>query len=115
MLAAPISRFYCVSSFDSFLIGFQPELSKGNTAFFSICYFHFFFFQLQEHELEMILFQDVRDQKMAAHLGGLQPEEDPGLLFDVDLVHPFGVVGLQEGEADLLEGGMNTIILHDND
>lgn len=63
-------------------------------------------FLLPEHELEMISSLDVRDQKMVVHLGGPHPEEDPGLPFDEDLVHLFDVADPQEGEVDLLGGGI---------
>lgn len=46
------------------------------------------------------------DQKMPVRLGGLLQEEDPGLQFDEGLALHFDVAGLQEGEVDLLEGGI---------
>lgn len=62
----------------------------------------------------MISSLDVRDQKMVVHLGGPHPEEDPDLPFDEDLVHLFDVVDPQEGEVDLLGGGLNITVLYGN-
>lgn len=50
--------------------------------------------------------QEGSDQKMPVHLDGLLQEEDPGLHFDEDLALHLDVAGLQEGEVDLLGGGI---------